>query len=298
MRKILYTFLIVGALLFYATKVNALENPYYTNNNGLEMTEQQYHNLLELGFTVKQIERMDYTTFQDNKDLEATLEAEVGNYYKTTMTIRNGIEYYTTQLISEEQYLEEMQLQLEHPTELDRSGNYYNGISANSYKYIITRISTVNDDYKRYKVDAEWLQMPTKRSFDIMGIGVEANKINISSAIVFRQDWTYTGGSTGYDASCYPEETTTGSLVVFQLPSGSLSTLQSYAYFNVNKLPNVGLITELHATGDYAHATATSDSGAHNNVSINYITGLVISSPYINYYDEIVPAVATFLGEW
>ena len=298
MRKILYTFLIVGALLFYATKVNALENPYYTNNNGLEMTEQQYHNLLELGFTAKQIERMDYTTFQDNKDLEATLESETINYYRTTTTMRNGFEYYTTQLISEEQYKEELQLQLEHPTGLDRSGNYYNGVSANSYKYIITRISSVGDDYKRYKVDADWDIMPNKRSFDVMGIGLENDKVAMSTSIIFRQDWTYTGGSTGYDASCYPKETSYGALVAFQLPSGSLTSLQSYAYYNVMKKPNVGLITSLYATGDYAHATATSDSGVRYYMDIYDSVGIEIDSPYATYYDEIVPAIATFLGEW
>ena len=89
MKKILYTFLFAALILVSAPNVFATSDAYYINNEGLSMTEKQYNNLLNQGFTEKQIARMDSQTFMDNKDIEAEIVASKKNFVKYIKSIRN-----------------------------------------------------------------------------------------------------------------------------------------------------------------------------------------------------------------
>lgn len=302
MRKILYTFLFVTILIANINIVKANENAYFTNREGIEMTEVEYHNLLELGFTDKQIDRMDYTTYINNKDIEATLVSEATNYYKTTTYFRNGIQYQTSELLTKEEMDEILKNKQEQNPQVDNtrtSGNYYNGLFADDYKAVTTRIAYIDDNnVMRFKTDTYWFQMPSQRSYDIVGIGIEPSKVEIDAAIIFRQDWQTTGGTYGSSTACAPKEQTTGGSVLFQLPSGSLSTLESSIYFDVSKKSGVGTISSLYATGDYAHAIVSVSNNAYYYYSVNHGTGIVVSNPYANSYDSIVPAQAAFSGTW
>ena len=178
------------------------------------------------------------------------------------------------------------------------SGSYYNGLSYNDYRVIQTRIANLDDETMRYKLDADWLQIPSQRSYDIMGIGIEASKVQINTGIAFRQDWWTTSNTTGYGLACYPGTRNTGGFVMFPLPSGSLQSLESYMYFTVDKKPGVSTVTSLNAAGDYAHATTSVTNNVYNYISINVATGLFVNSPYANSYDEMPEAVAQFVGTW
>jgi hypothetical protein len=60
------------------------ENIYYTNSNGISMTEREYNNLLKVGFKDFEILNMNLETFNANKDYDdAFVEAEARRYYKT-----------------------------------------------------------------------------------------------------------------------------------------------------------------------------------------------------------------------
>jgi len=297
LKKLLYTFLFIALVLFNATEVFASSEVYYTNREGIQMTQAEYNNLLSVGFTERQIERMDYDTFINNKDIEGTLLSEVKSYVKTTTVMRNGIQYSSSEILTEDEMLEEVARKKEQPTRY-ASGNYYDGLAYDTYKLVTTRIANIDDDTMRYKIDADWLVMPDVRSYDIMGIGIEANKVQRDSSIYFRQDWLTASGTFGHGDGCYPKEQTTGSSVMFKLPSGSLQTLESYAYFHVSKRSGVGVVTSLYASGDYAHATSNVTDAVYNYFSINYGSGLVISSPYHNSYDAMALSQATFLGSW
>ena len=150
----------------------------------------------------------------------------------------------------------------------------------------------------RYKLDTDWLQIPSQRSYDIMGIGIEASKVQINASIAFRQDWWTSSNTTGYGLACYPKTQSTGGLVMFPLPSGSLQTLESYMYFTVDKKPGVSTVYSLTATGDYAHATSSVTNNVYNYMSVNVATGIIVSSPYANSYDDMDEAVAQFSGTW
>lgn len=300
MKKILYTFFVAALILVCTPNVHATSDVYYTNNEGLSMTENQYNNLLNQGFSKKQIERMDYDTFEKNKDIEAQIVAMDKKYVKTTTIMRNGMEFHTSEILTEEDMMEEVQAAKEQPQYSPRfvPGTYYNGSAYTDYKAIQTIIANLDDDTMRYKLDAYWFIIPSNRSYDIMGIGIEAPKVQINSGIDFREDWWTTGDVAGYTTGTYPKIQNTGGLVMFPLPSGSLETLEQYMYFTVEKKPGVNTITNLVATGDYAHSTATVSNNAYNYISVNVAGGIEIDNPYANSFDEMNEAVANFAGTW
>jgi len=300
MRKFLYILTFTTLIIISTTKVNASNEAYYINHENIEMTEQEYNNLRELGFSEGQIYRMDYQTFIDNKDIEATLLSETKQYVKTTITIRNGIKHYSSQIVSENDYLTSMQTHLEEPINSpNTSGNYYDGISMDQYQILTTMIASVDDDTMRYKLDVEWLDMPSTRSWDIIGIGIEAAKVQVASLIMFREDWITTGDYYGHTLDCLPKEENTGGSVMFELPSGSLRLLESYVYFNVTKKLNVGTLTSVVALGDYAHAITniSDENDAYDYFSMNY-GGMVVYPPYTNSYIGALAAEAMFVGTW
>jgi len=243
---------------------------------------------------------MDYETFQKNKDIEARIVARDKKYVKTTTIMRNGIKFHTSEYLTEEEMLEEVQAAKEQPPYSTRGvpGTYYNGGQETDYKAIQMIIMNINDDVMRYKLDTYWYIMPSNRSYDIMGIGIEANKVQINSGIDFREDWWTTSNTTDHTTGMYEKIESTGGVILFPLPSGSLDSLEQYMYFNVIKKSGVGTIYSLTATGDYAHATATVSNNVYNYMSVNVAGGIVIDNPYANSFDEMSAAMANFIGTW
>ena len=297
MKKYLYSIVLATLILMSTAVVKASNEVYYTNRENIEMTEQEYNNLLGLGFTEKQIYRMDETTFLENKDIQATVLNERGTYLKQTTIMRNGIKTYRTEEITEEEAMAEVELQSQEPTR-GPSGNYYDGVFATDVIYLKTKIVGISNAVMRFKTDVEWLTMPSDRYNDIIGIGIESSKVFINSTIQFREDWVKTNNTFGYDTICAPKDESTGGSAVFTLPSGSLSELESYIYFNVTK-QNSGTITELYNSGNYAHATSNvSISNIFPHYSVDYYGGIDVDSTYGSYYDSTFPAYASFIGTW
>ena len=192
----------------------------------------------------------------------------------------------------------EVALQSQTPTR-GPVGNYYDGVFATSVIYLKTKIIGISNAYMRFKTDVEWLIMPSDRYNDIIGIGIESNKVLIASAIKFRQDWVTTNNTFGNDTVCAPKDESTGGSAVFTLPSGSLSELESYIYFNVTKQPNVGTITHLYNSGNYAHADGNVNINTiFNNYNVYHNAGIIVDSAYAYYYDTTTPVHALFEGTW
>lgn len=298
MRKYLYSIVLATLILMSTTVVKASNEVYYTNRENIEMTEGEYNNLLGLGFTEKQIYRMDEETFLENKDIQGTVLSEVGKYYKQTTIMRNGIKTHLREEITEEEAMAEVALQSQGPTR-GPVGNYYDGVFATTVIYVKAKIVGISDNYMRFKTDVEWIIMPSDRYNDIIGIGIEPDKVYISSSIKFREDWLTTGNTSGYDTICAPKNESSGGSAIFALPSGSLSELESYIYFNVTKQSGVGTITDLHNSGNYAHADGYVDGNLlFNNFHVYYASGLWIHPTYYVYYSITSPAYASFVGTW
>lgn len=309
MRKLLYAVGIATVLLFNTVNVKAASDVYYTNRNHIDMTEQEYNNLLALGFSEFHIDRMREDEFLENKDIEAELLSEKKQYVTITTHIVNGIKQRTYTVRTPEEYATYLQLQGQHvqfsgPSyNPNISGSFYDGMFYDTSYEHTTSISYVDDDVLRYTTSVIWDIMPDsdERYWDIMGVGIEANKIHIASSIEFYEEWTTTGNVDGYDDICAPKIQATGGSAMFELPSASLSALSQTLYFDIAKNQGVGTITSLDAVGCYAHATAYYDptipGGVYNSYRLT-IAGYDIDNPYGGNYEEYYPATGYFIGSW
>ena len=73
MKKVVFTIL----LFMLITNVKA-----YTNNNNIEITEEEYLNLLSVGFTENEIDNLNYDLYQEYKDTTGIgLERRIANSY-------------------------------------------------------------------------------------------------------------------------------------------------------------------------------------------------------------------------
>ena len=287
MKRFFYVFVAL-AILCFGTTVFAEGQIFYTNNLNISMTEIQYNNLLNLGFSAKQIERMNLETFNENKDLDAEIVSQDVKYYKTVTTVVNGLPRSTTTIVDADDYIR-------YKTSQTRSS--ISAIIETDYKRLTTTISTYST-YFRYRVDLEWLIIPVRRSWDIIGLGCEASQVVINSAIAFRQDYTYSSGSTGYSYSGYVYEAITGAGFTFNLPDESLTSLSSYLYYTVTKTYPEDTITALTSTGDYAHATSNVNSTTARNFTVNHGNGIVLGSGVSQYYDSIPACMVVWTGTW
>ena len=89
-----YMYIVISIFIFTFCLGN-VNAAVYENYYGIEMTNEEYNNLIELGFTEQDIFLMTEETFEENKDIEATLVAKTDKYYKTIYTDLNGNPYTT-----------------------------------------------------------------------------------------------------------------------------------------------------------------------------------------------------------
>ena len=296
MKKYLYIIVFAALILMSTTVVNASNEVYYINRKNIEMTEAEYNNLLSLGFTEKYIAGMNMDEFLANKDLEGNLLSEVRKFIKTSTIMRNGIEITVTEEITEE---EARELQSHKIINRDPAGNYYDGIIMNSVIVMTTRIAGVGDTNMRFLNTVEWLVLPTNRHHDIIGIGFDSDKVQFDTIIVCKQEWEDEYYEIDDDYTCAPKYVNTGGLAVIKLPDIAIESLESNIYFNVKKQTGVGTITSLYAVGDYAHAVSdVTPTNLMSHISINDTTGIIIDATYSYAFENISPAVASFIGTW
>ena len=299
MKKYLYSLVFATLILVSTTVVKASNEVYYTNKENIEMTEEEYNNLLGLGFTEKQIYRMDEQTFLDNKDIHGTVLSVDEKYIRNYTILRNGITTYHSEEITEEEALNDKKLQSQNPPLRGPAGNYYDGVVATTTIKVKAKIIGISNTRMRFMTDVDWLTIPSYRYNDIIAAGFESSKVEYASGIYFREDWMDGNGDDGYNTICSPKSETTGGSAIFQLPSGSLSQLESYLYFNVKKVSGVGTITELYTSGDYAHGTSyVSQSNLYNHYDVNHSVGISIDSTYSMVYQQNSAAHASYVGSW
>lgn len=300
MKKYLYSIVFATLILVSTTVVKAANEVYYTNKENIEMTEEEYNNLLGLGFTEKQIYRMDEQEFLNNKDIEGTVLSVSEKYFRNYTILRNGITTYRSEEISEEEAIRDRELQAEKiQYRSGPSGNYYDGVVATTTIQVKAKIIGIASTRMRLMTDVDWYTMPSNRYNDIIAAGFESSKVQFASTIVFREDWRDNNGNDGYNTVCSPKSETNGGSAIFQLPSGSLSQLESYLYFNVKKASGVGTITALYTSGDYAHGTSyVSQSNLINHYTVTSAVGISMDSTYGSYYQQNTAAQAAFIGTW
>lgn len=278
-RKSKLSMYLILSLLIFTFCLNNVNASEYINYFGISMTSQQYNNLLNLGFSENEIYYMDEDTFEANKDISAELVARDARYYKSIYTDLNGNEQ--TVEISKEEY--------------DNQGTLNaRGTVSTTYKEMVTTMSR-NGDKFRYKVTVGWKQMPSVRSYDIIGIGFE-DDVYISSSVYFNYTYCVLSGDCTTDTLYYnKKKLSTGGSAVYKFPSSARS-MTAVLYYDVSKNTN-DTITDLYMYGDYAHATESVGSSTYTDYTINY-NGIVLGGPSISSYDAMPCAVTSWGGTW
>ncbi len=161
--------------------------------------------------------------------------SEVTKYYKTVTynsnhsVNNNDLNYIdsnsVTYEITEEEYnsIEENNLVIAS-----------SGTTETTYKQMTTSILT-NGSYYRYKNELTWKNIPTSRSYDIIGIGFFSTVKVRSNSTHFSMSYCYTDGSCYTNTTNYPQIFSKGAGTTFKLPTGALRSLKQTFYFDVEK---------------------------------------------------------------
>lgn len=278
-------YLLMGIVVVSIFMIN-IERPQalhgsYTNYYGIEMTNDEYFTLVNLGFTDDEIYYMTEETFDENKDLDATLLTVNHKYFKITEPM------YGTQTVTEvteQQFLQQTM----------NLGNEPLGVVDTSYIHEVSTISQNGAKY-RYKDSVSWYSIPDNKSYDVTGIGFE-DSVYIDSSVYFK--YAYINGSGNYTSSTlyYDKKSTAyGGSAVYKIPS-TLSSLSSTIYFDVSK-NTTDTLTNLSFCGDYAHSLVhvTSTQAANHNIG----TGGINFDPSVyNYFNQIPCAYASVNVTW
>lgn len=240
----------------------------YVNYYGIEMTNEEYATLVNLGFNENEIYHMDLETFNANKDLDATLLAREDRYYKTVIPAYGNS--YDVEVTKEE---------------YDNNKILSRDVQNTPYKHIVSTISANGNKY-RYKTSIDWTQIPSVKKYDIIGIGF-MDDVHVYNSIVYFA-YYYTKNNTDYTSSQYYDEKVTpfGASKVYKIPDNIVG-LSAQIYFDVVKDTGAGTITSLSMCGDYAHATSnsvTSTLAAHHSIGYG---GIGLFSDNITLYDAI-----------
>ena len=281
-----FIFLLVVIFIPFTVHGLSREKVFYVNSNGIEMTEQEYDNLLSVGFTEFQIKNMSLSEFNDNKDLHGQVEASVKKYYKTVTNTLTG-----KVIESREASYDEFLREKENPTR-------DTGFIMTSWIQMTNNIITISDYYKRYKADMFWMSMPPVRSYDTFAIGFNDYEIEIvSSVIPLTIVYTYSDGTDITQTAGYTQKITSkGAGVSFKLPSEHIVGLSSYMYYNVGKITS-SEVTSLISCSDYVHANRTSTLARATDYTLDFF-GIVRGVSMDGYYNYQNCAQASWEGSW
>ena len=274
----LFTYAVVS-IFALALGVGHSKASEYENYYGITMTNQEYNTLINLGFNANEIYYMDLQTFEDNKDLNATLVAKTEKYYKTIYAGFDGRE--TSIEVTKEEY--------------DNQGTVVSrGTLTTEYKHIVSTLSQ-NGDKFRYKVNISWRQMPSTKSYDIIGIGFD-DPVYINSSVYFNYYWCNSSGDCTTASDYYTKKIlSTGGTAVYKFPSAA-SSLSAALWYDVSKNTSNN-ITSLAMYGDYSHATSTVNASNTTDHNITY-NGILLGNSIYSSYDATPCVVSTWNGNW
>lgn len=264
--------LILVSLLVSPLMVNADET-YYINNGKTTITAEEYLKLQNLGFEAKEIYGMPEEEFNKNKNLTGEIVK------KTTLDLS-----------------EFPQLSL-NPDESIGGGiatPYNYGYAETEYKKMTVYIININNNHYRYKVTLDWKLIPSKRSWDIIALGHE-DSVYVAISTTFSQEWCKKDGCYSSLSGNYHSYDDV-EMVTFKLPSGTLTSLNSYMYYEVLRVDPSKVLERITTIGDYAHATSTLSS-APSKSDIQFFDEIWLQNHAV-YYDDIQALDISQLVNW
>lgn len=290
--KVMFTLLLMGSIFFLCQEVEAREC-YVVNNNGICISSEEYNNLTNLGFFDFEIMNMSEDIYNSNKDIVANGKTTKTTYVADTYYYVGNKVYTTSREVSEEEYNEILPL-CEKSVGVRGVSSGYTETTGKRMDNTIIELS----NNLRYKVTLRWKTMPVTRSYDIIGIGLDQDKVYASGNRTFSQTYCVTAMTCSSSSVADINNQQTGVGASFKLPSGSYVFMSSYLYYDVSKRNGVGTLTNTASYGDYAHATTNVSQGqARDNYAIGY-GGIGLYSNISSYYDHFNYATAYWSGNW
>lgn len=283
-------FLTVLLIVVGALNINNANASEVIEGRNVTMTKEEYENLRSQGFSDFDVLNISESEFNRLKDLKGEIVSEEVKYYKTTYPTSRLYEP-SVKPITEEITKEEYDLIGEVVTR-DAS----NTLETVARK-ITTTISLVSGKY-RYNISTNWKTMPSARSYDLIGIGMES-KVKLSGPVTFAQVFcTSTSLSSCSSLTAHNlKSTSTGIAASFVLKSGTYKIITVGLYFDVVKNTSAQ-ITSQKATGHYIHATETVPYDPITSIRQIGDYGIVIDGTLQGYYETISTVKATWTGSW
>lgn len=164
------------------------------------------------------------------------------------------------------------------------------------YKKLTSTI-TANGNYYRYTANLHWKNIPSTRSYDILGIGFYSSVKVKNNNVYFSQNYCVTGGSCYTTYTHNPQVFTSGAGTTYLLPSGNLSSLDEIMYFDVDKNTNLTIINQM-AAADHSHAIQSISLTNAKKYTVSGSAGISLNSSISSYYDAISPAIQYWSGSW
>ena len=267
-------FLLIALPLFLLPIIVHADETYYINNGEATITATEYNNLLNLGFEENEIYGMSLDIYNENRVLSGEVLKKI--------TLDTS---------------EFPQLSL-NPDETIGGGlvnpNNY-GYCQTEYKKMTVYIITVNSgQYYRYKVTLDWRKIPSTRSWDIIALGHETN-VEPGISATFTQSWCKSSGcSSSYEGNYYSYDD--AEIVTFKLPTGTLTSMNSYLYYPVLRVNPDEVIEDISTIGDYAHAISTLSTALSQ--SKIYFWDEIITPSYADKYDDMMAIEVTQTVNW
>lgn len=249
------------------------EETYYINNGKNTITADEYQNLLNLGFEPKEIYGMQTEVFEANKDLKGEVVKKV------TLDLT-----------------EFPQLSL-NPDE-----NVSGGIAEPNnwayaetpYKKMSVYILNVNNNHYRYKITLDWRLMPNTKRWDIIAMGHQ-KEVYVAIPTTFSQSWCKSNECSSSLAGKYYSYDEV-EMVSFKLPSGNITSLSSYMYYDVLRVDPSKVLERIVAIGDYAHATRFVSESLTKS-EIEWLDEIWLPNHAV-YYDDIQAIELDQLVNW
>jgi len=266
--------LIVSAILFLP--FTTLADTYYIENGTIQITEEEYNNLRDLAFEPNEIYTMGLEEFNANKDLEGTIVSQA------------------TLDLSE---FPELGLNPDVTCGCENGNARNSAYCQTAYKKMTSYIIKVSNVY-RYKVTLEWLQMPAKRSWDIIAIGYDPDVVQVAMSPLFHQSWCYSSGTCDGSYQGYYYSYDDAEMIVFDLPNGTnVTSMDSYMYYEVVPATGASTTATLESYADYAHATSNLSS-APSSSQITFMNQIWYTGNLGASYDDIGVLHLTQTPNW
>lgn len=186
MKKISLIFCTIFALFYSVTTVNANEiQPFYITDSGVELTEEQYNNLLG-GCTIEELNSMEPTIIEKYKDSDSFRSTSSSKYIKTLTTYRDGVLYDTVDVeITADEYNNAPDTAIVDEFNIAQPRFGTTVTHETNYKYITL---TVQGDVsvKTASLKTEWKTIPTTKSYDIFAIATGSGSAVIKTEPGYR----------------------------------------------------------------------------------------------------------------